>query len=80
MPLFRRKTTIIKAEQYLFSSTQKPDGVCSCTQSAYDHVHTIHNGQLVVLADGDWVLPEPDEVRHYYPVRADVFAATYEPV
>lgn len=39
----------------------------------------MHDGQLVVLEDGDWVIPEPDG-EHFYPCKDSVFQATYEPV
>lgn len=41
------------------------------------HVHTIHEGQIVNLEHGDWIMPEPDGV-HYYPIKPNIFAATYE--
>jgi hypothetical protein len=41
-------------------------------------VHTAHKNQLVILEDGDWIIPEKDGV-HFYPCKPDVFAATYEP-
>ena len=41
------------------------------------YVVTIHN-QKAYLADGDWIIVEPDGV-HHYPCKPDIFAATYEP-
>ena len=32
-----------------------------------------------MVTSGDWVLPEPDGV-HFYPVKPEIFAATYEAV
>ena len=53
---------------------------CDCCGEAEcrPHVHTIHQGQIVILERGDWILPEPDGV-HFYPVKPDIFTATYEP-
>lgn len=42
------------------------------------HVITIHL-QKAFLKPGDWILPEPDG-EHYYPVRPEIFANTYEAV
>ena len=41
-------------------------------------VITAHD-QRVYLADGDWILPEPDG-EHFYPCKDDIFRATYEEV
>ena len=41
-------------------------------------VETIHKGQSVTLADGDWVIPEPDGI-HFYPCKPEIFQKTYEP-
>jgi hypothetical protein len=40
-------------------------------------VTTIH-GQRTWIEDGDWIILEPDG-QHYYPCKADIFEATYEP-
>lgn len=40
------------------------------------HVITIH-GQKAFLAEGDWILPEPDGI-HFYPCKPDIFENTYE--
>jgi hypothetical protein len=41
-------------------------------------VRTVH-GELAVVRHGDWIVPEKTPGR-FYPVKPDVFAATYEPV
>lgn len=41
------------------------------------HVHTMHDGQPVLLKDGDWVVPEPDGI-HYYPIADEVIQTNYE--
>lgn len=80
---FRRKPTIIEAEQFLGGGCPNPKGICMLPHLDGDwvraHVHTIHNNQAVVLELGDWVIPEPDGI-HYYPCKPDIFAATYEKV
>jgi hypothetical protein len=79
---FRKKPVVVQAAQYLKNSKALPKGVCLEPHLDGDwvipHVHTIHQNQAVVLEDGDWILPEPDGV-HFYPVRPDIFTATYEP-
>jgi hypothetical protein len=44
---------------------------------AFD-VRTAH-GEIAVVRHGDWIVPEAIPGR-FYPVKPDVFAATYEPV
>lgn len=88
MAKFRKKPVVIEAEQYRHPSMQ-PRGVCFCTQGApvasedpsesRAHVHTIHDGQIVMLEPGDWIIPEPDG-EHFYPCKDSIFQATYEPV
>lgn len=46
--------------------------------AARAYVVTTH-GQRVYLADGDWITAEPNG-DGYYPIKPDIFAATYEPV
>jgi hypothetical protein len=77
MPTFRRKPTLITAEQYT-GSAPDPAGVFRRSDDRRPFVSTAH-GQWVYLEPGDWVVPEPDG-RGHYPVKPDIFAATYEPV
>lgn len=87
MPKFRKKPTIIEAEQYQPGSPTL--GVCvpgACMkglpvgEAYFPHVHAIHGvGRLVPIEAGDWVIPEPDGV-HFYPCKDPIFRATYEPV
>lgn len=72
---FRKKPVVIEAEQ--FDGAHQSRGVCYCRQGA--HVHTIHDGQEVDIVAGDWIIPEPDGI-HFYPVKPDIFASTYDPV
>jgi hypothetical protein len=40
-------------------------------------VRTVH-GEIAIVRHGDWIVPEAEPGR-FYPVKPDVFAATYEP-
>ncbi|MFD7999952.1 hypothetical protein [Streptomyces mirabilis] len=42
------------------------------------HVRTVH-GEIATVRHGDWIVPEGLPGR-FYPVKADIFAATYEAV
>lgn len=81
MPKFRKKPIEIEAEQYVkYGGLVK--GMCNsiyCHSSGNNepHVHTIHAGQIVNLEVGDWIIPEPDG-KHFYPVKPDIFEATYD--
>lgn len=80
---FRKKPVVIEAEQYT-KYGQLVRGMCNSRSCYADgnnkpHVHTIHGGQIVNLEVGDYVVPEPDG-EHFYPVKSDIFAQTYEPV
>jgi hypothetical protein len=83
MAKYRKKPAVIDAEQYLVYG-KLVRGMCN-SQSCYvsgnnfPHVHTIHEGQIVALKIGDWIIPEPDGV-HYYPCKPNIFEATYEKV
>jgi hypothetical protein len=89
MPKFRKKPVVIEAEQWYPNTGRRVRGVCHCQDGALEHrnaispapahLHTIHQGQIVQLAPGDWIVPEADG-EHFYPIKPDVFAATYEPV
>lgn len=80
---YRKKPVVIEAEQYTeYGKLVK--GMCnsvSCYTSGNTepHVHTIHDGQIVNLEIGDYVIPEPDG-EHYYPCKPDIIAKTYEQV
>jgi len=81
MAKFRKKPLVITAEQYTGSGPD-PAGVFRRPEfrrpeDNTPYVVTIHD-QRCYLSPGDWVVPEPDGV-HYYPIKPDIFAATYEP-
>jgi hypothetical protein len=82
MPKFRKKPIVIEAEQYVeYGKLVK--GMCnsiSCytNGNTEPHVHTIHEGQIVKLTVGDYIIPEPDG-KHFYPCKSAIFENTYEP-
>ena len=67
---YRKKPIVVEAVQYL-------DPFIEYTP-CLAYVITAH-GQRVYLVYGDWIVTEPDG-RGHYPVKPDIFAATYEPV
>ena len=71
---YRKRSLIVEANQ--FDGETRLDGV-SWNSSYQAYVTTIHN-QKVFIEKGDWILPEPDG-KHYYPVKDDIFKATYTP-
>ena len=74
---FRKKPIVIEAEQ-LTRDGAYPKGVCSChINQGRGHLHTIHEGQVVNVDYGDWIIAEADG-KHFYPCKDDVFVATYE--
>lgn len=75
MPRFRKRPVIVEAQRYL-PPHQIPASV-SCDAAGSPYVVTIH-GQWTLVADGDWIITEPDGV-HHYPCKPDIFEATYEP-
>lgn len=88
MPRFRSKPRQIEAEQFRTANgALDHEGVCcggeGCEEPTlpynnYPHVHTIHGpGRSVQLADGDWIVPEPDGI-HYYPIKDEVMKANWE--
>jgi hypothetical protein len=77
MAKYRKKPVVIEAEQWF--PGQAVRGVCACTARSGPHLHTIHEGQSVELAPGDYVIPESDG-EHFYPCKPDIFEKTYEPV
>lgn len=80
MAQFRKKPVVIEAWQWKCERQGELRGVCNCYQGNWgSHLHTMHEGQIVMLEHGDWIIPEPDG-EHYYPCKPDVFANTYDPV
>lgn len=83
MSKFRKKSLVIEAEQFDEKDCLSPNGgrwpkgvLRDPGENQPFYVITIH-GQRAFLADGDWILPEPDG-DHFYPCKPDVFAERYE--
>jgi len=81
MAKYRKKPVVVEAEQYTeYGKLIKGMcNSCSCYSKGNDkpHVHTIHDGQIVNLEIGDWIIPEPDG-KYFYPIKPDIFEETYE--
>ncbi len=85
MPKFRKKPITVEAEQFTDPGRpprgvetlmfENPDG----TQHPAFYVTTA-TGQRVQIYPGEWVVAEMLVADRYYPVRAEDFAATYDPV
>lgn len=75
---YRKKPIIVKAGQFLSSSSNWPTGVCVSNEhfKGKPFVHTL-NGE-VKLEDGDWVVQLPSG--ECYPVKENVFMELYEPI
>ena len=78
MALYRKKPVETEAWQWNGESAGAMRGVCQCEINSVPHLHTAHHGQIVFLQKGDWIVPEKEAGR-FYPVKPEVFAATYEP-
>lgn len=80
MPKFLRKPTVIEAEQFLLNAPLpfKDRGAVLFDGENY-YIETMHDKQIVILEDGDWIVPESDG-KHFYPIKSDVFKQTYTPV
>lgn len=83
---YRKKPVVIEAVQWTGDNRPEladfmgADPVVRWNHSEGDYVvlTTIH-GETARARVGDWIVPEPQDGR-YYPVRPDIFAATYEAV
>ena len=78
MSKFRHKPTVIEAEQFRVGDLHLPfrtRQACNLGPEGW-YVVTAH-GQETTIADGDWIIPEPDG-RGFYPVKNDIFLATYD--
>ena len=79
MAKYRKKPAVVDAWQWPQEKDDMPEGAVKTDATGAAYVVTMHDGQTVFLEDGDWDLPEPDG-KHYYPVKPNIFKATYEPV
>lgn len=82
MARYRSKPVEIEAERF-FGEGAVPLpfadlGLVCLHPEGYWYVTTIH-GQETKIADGDWIILEPDG-EHAYPCKPDIFKATYEAV
>lgn len=85
---YRKKPVVVDAVQWFPGTSVRgvcgddPKMICGCVivggPSTVPHVHTTHGGQAVLIEPGDWIIAEPNGV-HFYPVKPDIFSATYEP-
>lgn len=84
MGKYRKRPIVIEARQFFYDQPEmagvfypelSSDGR---TWIGDAYVITIH-GEKAHLANGDWVITEPDG-QHYYPCKPEIFAASYEPV
>lgn len=91
MPKFRRKSTIIEAEQW-FPGASTPgvqlapvddEGFAlsgpADPEGSFGAFVTTKQGEHVRITPGEWVIREPDE-SGYYPCHPDTFAELYEPI
>jgi hypothetical protein len=95
MPKFRKKPVVIEAYQFthkmiedkLFDNIPLPEGI-RITQSSYNPKNrTIQNyvvrvntleGEAYKIQEGDWIIKGVKG--EFYPVKPNIFEATYEPV
>jgi hypothetical protein len=75
---YRKKPVVIDAVQFEGPPGKDPPGVFRRPEDDSPYVVTIHD-QRCYLSPGDWIVPEPDGV-HYYPIKDEVFRATYDEV
>jgi hypothetical protein len=90
MAKFRKKPIVIEAEQFTVGPDRVPRRLPGMTlwdddpsglrprDMSWGYVVTIH-GQRAHVQHGDWIIPEPDGI-HFYPVKPDIFVATYEAI
>ncbi len=76
MTKYRKKPVVVEAEQWFVATPTRHNGVQHESGAERFFVVTIH-GQRAYLADGDWIIAEPDGI-HFYPCKPDIFEATYE--
>lgn len=80
---YAKRSIVIEAEQYTeYGKLVK--GMCNsvlCYTAGNNkpHVHTIHDGQIVNLEIGDYILLEPDG-QHFYPCKPEIFEVSYREV
>ena len=75
---YRKKPIIVEAYQYFPNKKNKGVFYEELSEGFKPYVTTIHNNDVPICI-GDWIIPEPDGI-HFYPVKPDIFAETYEQV
>ena len=83
MSKFIKKPVVIEAMQFTNESKNQcynfvRSNVCADTENGKPimKIQTIH-GDIAIVRIGDWIVKEPLP-GFYYPVKPDIFAATYE--
>jgi len=82
MAKYKSKPVIIEAEQFFQDKPLPFRDRCAVRFDGFGlglgwYVETMHNGQMVAIEDGDWIVPEPDG-EHFYPIKDEVFRNKYE--
>lgn len=82
---YRKKPVVIEAEQFTEDNKNRCFNFVRCNTSAdFENgkpilkIQTIH-GDIAIARLGDWIVKEPMP-GFYYPVKPDIFKATYEEV
>lgn len=86
---FQKKPAVIEAEQWWPGKIVEGvcggdrDKLCGCTLIGglgdKPHVHTAHQGQIVLLEPGDWIVKEPNG-DGYYPIKDEIMKKLYDEV
>jgi hypothetical protein len=88
MPKFRKKPIIVEAVQFTDGNLDEVAHFVGTALAFEGRVVPLHpeavrlttiHGDTAYARPGDWIIPEPMPGR-FYPVKPDIFAATYEPV
>lgn len=79
MPLYRRKPTVVDAEQFT-DPDNPPRGVIFFGRLALEPFMVVTmQGRSVPVDVGEWIVAEDDGV-HFYPIDDEVFRKLYEAV
>jgi hypothetical protein len=86
VPKFRKKPIVIEAIQFTGDNVNEiwdrfgAAGIYGPTETNPDHlILTTTHGDPAPARVGDWVVPD-SQPHTFYPIKPDVFEATYEPV
>ena len=85
MNKYRKRPTVIEAIQFTEQSKNQCFSFVGCNTAAEFEdskpilkIQTIH-GDVAIARLGDWIVKEPIP-GHFYPIKPDIFEATYEKV